>query len=294
MTHPDHRGRLDASSEPRGAASRTLSVAGFAWRLVGLDDELAAALDRRWGPFLGRDERAEATVVEVVDGGSGGWLPAAAPGEHYRLEPLAGAGPGVVSYAFAAASFDASRVRLALDREATEPAERSVDNVARWLVARRVLASDGMALHGAGIERGGRGWVFAGPSNAGKSTAVGFSAGARSLGDDFAVILPAGDRFAVAAVPFDNSERVSEAAPTTAAPLRGVLRLRKARRHALRRPPRGLGAATLAACAAFPWALADLAERMLDAAAAIERAGLVYDLEFARDAGFWELLDELD
>ena len=47
-----------------------------------------------------------------------------------------------------------------------------------------------LALHGAGVMREERAYLFVGPSRSGKSTAVRLSAPAISMGDDFAVVLP--------------------------------------------------------------------------------------------------------
>ena len=95
----------------------------------------------------------------------------------------------------------AGRFKVSVVETHAEPFGRVLDNVARYLVARMVSKRGGLALHGAGVLRGERGWIFAGPSGSGKSTASRLSAPSPSLGDDFAVVMPEGTGFATCALP---------------------------------------------------------------------------------------------
>jgi hypothetical protein len=58
------------------------------------------------------------------------------------------------------------------------------------------------------------------------------------------------------------------------------------------RPSGVLAQASLLACAAFPWALPDLAERLGGSVAAFAASGLFGHLHFALDPGFWPLLTD--
>jgi hypothetical protein len=254
-------------SPPLGPEGRTLRVGAFRVAFDGLDGDTALRLDRRWGGFLAPGATAEAdAVVRLFEAGPGVFLEARA-GEAYRLEAR---GSDVVSYHLAARRDEGERWRAAIASSSAEPRERVLDNLARLLVARVALRAGGFALHGAGVLRGGRAWVFAGPSRAGKSTAARLAAPDESLGDDFAVIVPQGAGFAVAAVPFDNREQA------------GVFRLVKSEEARVERLGGTVAVAALLACGAFPWALPDLVDGLLPAAEAIVRAGLFAELRFGR------------
>jgi hypothetical protein len=162
-----------------------------------------------------------------------------------------------------------------------------LENAVRLLVARMAVERGGFALHAAGVLRDGKAWLFAGPSGAGKTTAVRLSAPAPSLGDDYGVVLRRGSEWFAAAVPFDNSERVSASATEGLFPLAGVWRLHRAATPRIE-PQRGAtGSASLLACVAFHRALPDLAERVLSHVEALVRADRYHHLYFAPDPGFW-------
>ncbi len=286
------RARLAGLNRPEGSAARDLTIGVETIRFIDLSDAFAAALDARWGGFVAAAGTAEPRiVVRAVRGDGADWLPRWRPGESYRLEADAEAGPLVVrSYHFALGPEPTGAWRLAVEADGGEPLGRVLDNAARYLVARLAIEKGGLALHGAGVRRGGRAWVFAGPSGAGKSTAVRLSAPAVSLGDDLAVVLPIEGGWAAPALPFDNAEVAPRAPVRGLTPLAGVLRLFKAERHRVEHPSGVLSQASLLACAAFPWALPDLADRAGESVARLAASGLFSHLHFALDSGFWPLL----
>jgi len=227
-----------------------------------------------------------------VEGDGAGWLPPWRPGEGYRIEADAEGGALLVlSYHFALRPEGASGWRLAVTDTGAEPMGRVYDNVARYLVARLAIARGGLALHGAGVRRGRRAWIFAGPSRSGKSTAARLSAPAESLGDDFAVVLPNGPRWSTCALPFDNSERAPSDPPRGMFEVARVCRLFKAERHRVEEPSGVIAQASLLACNAFPWALPDVADRAGEAIARFAASGRYLHLHAAMDAGFWALLE---
>ena len=229
--------------------------------------------------------------MRAVRGDGSLWLPRWRPGESYKLEGDATGGPLVVrSYHFALGPEPTGSWRLAVSEQSDEPVGRILDNAARYLVARLAIENGGLALHGAGVRRGRRAWIFAGPSGAGKTTVMSLSAPAESLGDDFAVVLPFDGGWAAPALPFDNAEVAPIDPLRGLTPLASVLRLFKAERHGLWRPSGALAQASLLACAAFPWALPDLAARAGESVARIAASGLYGHLNFALDPGFWPLL----
>ncbi len=288
------RARLHSLDRSAGNASRDLTIGADTIRFVGLTDGLAAILDARWGGFLSAVGSAEASlVVRTVRGDGAGWLPRWRPGESYRLEADATAGPLVVrSYHFALVPELSGAWRLAVEEQDAEPVGRILDNAARYLAARLALLRGGLAVHGAGVRRGSRAWIFAGPSRPGKTTAVRLSATAESLGDDFAIALPFEGGWAAPALPFDNREVAPRDPVRGLTPLAGLWRLFQAKHHRVERPSGVMAQASLLACTAFPWALPDLADRTGESVAAIAASGIFGHLHFALDPGFWDLLSD--
>lgn len=281
--------RLDRSA---GSAERDLTIGNDTIRFQGLSDEFAATLDARFRGFLTAPGNPDAhIVVRTVRGDGSGWLPRWSPGESYRLEAEAGAGPLVVrSYHFALVPEISGAWRLAIEDQGVEPVGRILENATRYLVARLAVVRGGLALHGAGLLRGRQAFILAGRSGAGKSTAIRLSSPAKSLGDDFAVVLPFAGGWAAPALPFDNAEVAPPDPVRGLSPVAGVWRLFQAEHHRVERPSGVLAQASLLACAAFPWALPDLADRAGEAVAAIAASGLYGHLHFAPDPGFWPLL----
>jgi hypothetical protein len=288
------RARLHALDRSAGSAARDLTIGVDTIRFSGLTDGVAAILDARWGGFLAPTGIAEpAVAVRLVRGDGAGWLPRWRPGEGYRLEADAAGGPLVVrSYHFALVPEISGGWRLAVLEQDDEPVGRILDNAARYLVARLAIERGGLAVHGAGVRRQARAWIFAGPSGSGKTTATRLSAAAESLGDDFAIALPFEGGWAAPALPFDNSEVAPPHPVRGLTPIAGMWRLYKAQQHRVERPTGVMAQASLLACAAFPWALPDLAERAGESVAAIAASGMFGHLHFALDSGFWSLLSD--
>jgi hypothetical protein len=283
------RPRIAACDRPRGDRSRDLSIGPWRLRFEGLDAVLDESLAYRWGAFWGPAQGIESVTVRVVRGDGATWVPAGPPGERYRIEAETDAdGILVASYRFALATNRDRSWRLALEDAPQEPIPRLFENATRYLVARLAAEQGGVALHGAGIARNGRAWIFAGPSRSGKSTAIRLTQG-ESLGDDFAVVLPSVNGFSVPAVPFDNAETGVASSPP--APLAMILRLHQGPKPILTRPTGPMAHAALMACLAFPWALPDLSAKLDAAVAALVSGGRFGELTFAPDPSFWELLE---
>jgi len=286
------RARLARLDRSAGRAGRDLTIGTDTIRFQGLSDEFADVLDSRFRGFVAPPATGPAhLVVRTVRGDGLGWLPRWRPGDSYRLEAEAGGGPLVVrSYHFALVPEVSGAWRLAIEDRGAEPVGRVIENATRYLVARLAVARGGLALHGAGVLRGRQAFIFAGPSGAGKSTAIRLSSPARSLGDDFAVVLPVSGGWGTPALPFDNAGVAPPDPVRGLCPLAGVWRLFQAEHHRVERPSGVMAQASLLACAAFPWALPDLADRSGEAVAALAASGLFGHLHFAPDPGFWSLL----
>jgi hypothetical protein len=293
MSGNEVHARLLALSRPRGSERRYLRLAERIVLFEGLDRALATALERRWGGFLRSDSPADPIYrVRVFSAGSAGWL-SARPGEPYRMEALRDARRRVVaSHNFALCEEGGSGSwRLGMTDDSAEPAERMMDNASRFLAARLALERGGFAMHAAGVLHEGRAFIFAGPSRSGKSTAVRLSAGSRSLGDDFAVVVPDPAGWSAPASPFDNSERIEANPPAGMFPLAGVWRLYKAAETRVQRPTRGAAVASLMGCVAFPWALPEQTETLLARCEKLVSEGRFAHLLFTRDGDIWaELL----
>lgn len=291
MVDPSSVGERLGRAGPPGRAGRTLTIGPYRVTLAGLDDALAASLDRRWGGFLAPadDESGGRTAaLEIRDAGAAPWLPPR-PSGVYRLELLDDG--TVLSENFALArGGGAAPWRVAVSR-ASEPAERIVENACRIVLTDLVLEDGGMALHGAGVLHDRRAWLLAGKSRAGKSTAVGLMAPPGvSLGDDFALLWPRGEGWVAPAVPFDNSERVAGRPARGVFPLAGVWRLHQAEADRLERIAPPLAEASLLASVAFPWLFPERASELLARAQRLCAGGLFAHLHFRRDGDPWTVL----
>jgi hypothetical protein len=266
-----------------------LRVGPWLFRLHGLDAALAAALRVRWGPFV--SEGGEPSVeLGIVDAGPGTWLETE-PGEPYRLEAsVEGEALVVRSHHFVLAPETPRSWRLEIRSGGGERLDRLVENAVRYLVARAAIEAGGLAFHGAGVLLDGRAHLLLGPSRAGKTTAVSLLASAVSFGDDFAAAIPEEGSWVAPAVPFDNLERVPPERPTGSFELAGLWRLFQSPEDRVERPPPVLAASSLVTCAALPWAMPDLSERILENAASILRSVPYAHLHFAESSDLRRLL----
>ena len=285
--------RIRTLPRPGVGCVRDLKLARRVVRFEGLGRKLAVALERRWGGFFGTAQAAAPDLVlRVFERGLDRPVLKAVHGEIYRVERVdTGGVPLVASYHFATTPADdePDGWNVVLMPSAGEPTERMVDNVARYFAARIAVACGGFALHAAGVRRNGRAYLFAGPSRAGKSTAVALS-GAESLGDDFGIVVREGDEWLAAPLPFDNSERIDTVAAPPVVPLAGIWRLFQGAAAGVDRPPVGLGTASLMACAAFPWAIPELADPLLHNVQSYVSDGGFAHLTFAKGTDLWRHL----
>src|SRR5439155_7234693 len=108
------------------------------------------------------------------------------------------------------------------------PAEYTVEAALRLAVSLALPRRGGLLLHSSGVVERGRGFLFAGRSGAGKTTAVRLLAPRTPLGDDLIAILPDGAGFAARATPFAGE--YGPVAPRDA-PLARILFLEQAPEH---------------------------------------------------------------
>lgn len=172
------------------------------------------------------------------------------------------------------------------------PQPMVIENFLRILLAHRVLALGGVLLHSCGLVVEGRAYLFAGRSNAGKTTLAhkADSHGIRVLGDDINCLLPGDGGFLAHAVPFTGEfGRRQELRPDAVA-LAGVLLLEKGPelRVGPVRPSRAV-ASLLSGC---PFVNSDAAgfPLLMDALTALVDRTPMAHLTVAREDGFPEIM----
>ena len=296
VTAPENRReRLMALRSVPGKERRALRIGPWEIALSGLEADLASALDRRWGGFVGKLPVTDPSLtLELFRDDSGLALGPARPGEHYRLEADSEEDPLLVRSHFVACcpeDDDETLWRAGITKSTAEALDRTIENAVRYLVARLCVKAGGFALHGAGVLRDDRVHIFAGPSRSGKTTAVGLSPGATSLGDDFSVVIRVQGDWRTVAVPFDNAERAPATPPAGLFPIAAIWRLVRAQEHAVETLPPAQATATLMGCAAFPWAMPDLAEAVLEHVAAYVAGAAFGQLRFKRTPEFWSIIE---
>jgi hypothetical protein len=110
---------------------------------------------------------------------------------------------------------------------------------------------------------------------------------AKSLGDDFGLVLPDRGGWSAPAVPFDNSERVEHEPPAGLIPVAGIWRLYQATETRVESPPCGRAVASLTGCTAFPWAMPELSQRLLEHVERFVTDASFHHLHFTEDAALW-------
>lgn len=151
---------------------------------------------------------------------------------------------------------------------------------------------DAALVHSSGVVRGGRGFLFVGPSEAGKSTIADLSQDALVLNDEMNIVSHDPDGPRLHPSPFNGHYRRKQ--PGTA-PLTAILLPHKGPEHRLEAVGPGEAAAHVAAQVAPPVALDAVADRgttaaMLEVATRLVQAVPVRRMVFTRDAGFWPVV----
>lgn len=284
-------GRLYGANRSFGDSRRWLVLGHHGILIEGLDDELCATLERRWGGFLRRTAAGPPrATVRVFRAGPDLWLAAPQHCEVYRIEALNDpARRLVVSYHFGigAEAGPPPSWRIGITDQPDEPLERILENALRFVAAHLAVDEGGFAMHAAGVARDGRAFLFAGPSGAGKSTAVRLAAPATGLGDDFGLVVPTERGWMAPALPFDNAERIVHRPPGGPFSVAGIWRLYQASETRVEEPRADLAVASLMGCIAFPWAMPERSERLLEHAGRYVREGRYRHLYFTRETDLW-------
>jgi hypothetical protein len=165
-----------------------------------------------------------------------------------------------------------------------------VENVLRPLVARRLLAGDGLLVHSSAVVLDGRAFLLAGASGAGKSTlaAMALQAGHAVMSDDLNAVIGT----EVVPLPF-SGDLSRDVLCTTAAPLHAVVALEQGTHDDVRPLSRAQAVSLLVRCAPYVNRDAALGEALLDRAQAIASAAQTAVLTFRRDGEVWPILAAL-
>jgi hypothetical protein len=211
-----------------------IAVGGVVVRLAGLPPALAAVVRRRYAAFaLPAGGHAAVEIEVAVDG------PADVP-ESVIDETLDVERSCEVERQGGLVAVRGPRFEGTLDpatrrgRLVTQPALGPLDAMLRAALSLALVDHDGVVVHAAGVARGGRGFVFAGPSGAGKTTIgralSGWQAGAPTeangpggdvlLADELVVLRLDGAGVVAAGTPFWTGAAV-------AAPLAGLFLLER-------------------------------------------------------------------
>ena len=285
--------RIRSLEENLGSSSLRLRLGRRTIDLEGLDESLAAEMRRRWGGFVeDPDAGTRDQSVRFYRAGSETWIDHWAPGESYRVEAVGDEQhPLIASYHFCIErGNDPSIWRIGLSDDPDEPRPRIVENAVRVISTHLALDDGGFALHSACVLREGKAFHLAGPSNAGKSTASRLVSGAKSLGDDFGLIVRDESGWSSPALPFDNSERVESRPSSGFHPVAGVWRVHQADESRVEEPQGLVAGAELLSCAAFAWALPERSDELLEHVRSFAADGLFRRLYVALGRDLWPYL----
>ncbi len=156
--------------------------------------------------------------------------------------------------------------------------------------ALRARGGEGFLIHSAAVVADGRGFLFVGPSESGKSTAAVNSSHQHVLGDEMSLVEEGEDGLEVVGTLFNGTFK--EKRPGRA-PLAGILLLQQADRHAVAPAGRAEAVAALSAEIVPPVGLDEVpgdgtVPTMIEMAAGLLDRTEVLRLEFLPDPGFWQ------
>jgi hypothetical protein len=150
-------------------------------------------------------------------------------------------------------------------------------------------------IHSSGVIREGKGYLFLGASEAGKSTVAGLSRSFQIINDEITIADISGNVPMLRSTPYNGTFRDKQAG---SAPLAGIFILNKDTKHAVR-PAQGGSAVKLIASQIIPPVGLDqfMNSRdyliQVDIALELSRRIPLYNLHFAKDAGFWDEIEKI-
>jgi hypothetical protein len=260
----------------------------------GLSNPLADHMEHRYAAYLstargaGRPLRVEVLEAELDYFLEPGF---ASRREQYRvLTALDGEVFRTMSYRLAS-WIDLERLtgQVALGSGSLDPAPRALENFLRSAVAWLAQTNGGLFLHGASIVRGGRCFLFYGPTGSGKSTLAAMSTEGRVISDDLTLLLEGSAGMAAVGSPFRGT--YTEGEPVVGRfPVAGCYRLRKDSTTAVRPDDGGCFADILGN---LPYVVDQLQHRphLIDVIRSRVTGLPLRYLHFRKDADFWPAID---
>jgi hypothetical protein len=309
LTHPElFPARL--AGEPWGEESVTLDLPGGRFRVTGLSRDQALSLSDRFDMGEGRraKEDGENTASDPQTADREQRISDSANKRISELAIFRAAPSDFVAVDTRGWSYDLDldgaaiagmnlMARLGVARSAIWTCATGrdefwgvVENVLRPLVARRLLAGNGLLVHSSAVVLDGRAFLLAGGSGAGKSTlaAMALQAGHAVMSDDLNAVV--GDE--IVPLPFsgDLSREVLCATPS---PLHAVVALEQGTHDGVRPLSRAQAVSLLVRCAPYVNRDAALGEVLFDRAQAIACGARTAVLTFRRDGDVWPILAAL-
>lgn len=278
------------AGETWGTDRCDLELAGEMFRIEGLSELQLRGLVERYGPRLHEPSNRNdaAAVLQMFRAPASDFLPIDTRGWEYWVDLEWSEAGFALSGMRVMARVDAGHAGIWTCVE--DPAELSgiVENVLRPLLAARLLANGGLLVHSAAVD----GYLFAGRSGAGKSTIarLGLEAGLPVLSDDLNALVPDGEGFAIAPLPFTGDLEESDVS-NERAPLRAVLGLEKGDREELHPMTLAETISLLVRCAPYVNQDARRMPLLLDRASQIAAGAARGLLTFRRDGHVWPILD---
>jgi hypothetical protein len=284
---------FDRERPSLGERSLAIELGDLRLSFSGLDRELEARLDERYGPFRSGGPRGEGLRVGLFRAERDYFIqPAPEPEFNPVLLECEGDRVRYLGYRVAG-WFDVGpgSGQLLLARGPFEPAERAVENYIRAAVAWLAAARGGALVHAASAVHEGRGYLFYGESGAGKSTLAACNRRARVVSDDLSLVLPdpAGEPELVGS-PFRGTYEEGETV-VGRFPLVAGFRIVKDRHAEVRPVPRARALAELVGNLPF---VAEAFGRRPDLFDRLQRAFgslPLAHLHFRKDESYWDAIE---
>ncbi len=262
-----------------------LDIADYAIVLQTKSEAMAERLRSRYVDFLADEGDPVATITLNV-------IPGA---EFLELIP----GPWIIESAY---SDSGLTYRSYLEQGAVDWTTRQgyldmhpeahIENFLRVVYAWLCLQDGGLLLHAAGLIRDDAGYVFFGPSGAGKTTTTRLSADqSEILSDDLVILRCTGDECILHGVPFKGDYSDAPRA-NQRAPLKAIFRLKQDSAHYLEPLPHVTAVAELVASSPFIVRDLGLSQKLISVCQHIAKTVPVQLMHFRRDNGFWRVIDE--
>ena len=271
--------RADAFCVSEAGASRSVPYRFGETSLVfqSSDRTWLGYLDARYDAFRSTSKENtfildfESTTDRIPEGMTS---PLATYVEAHHIEPRPNGFLARTATASAIVDLDARRATLRGPRAAYP-----LDNLLRYLLP--ALSEQGVLFHGAALE----GVIACGPSGAGKSTLASL-AGKHALCDELCAVRsdPEG-HYRATSLPYWQARPGSTK-------LEGVLLLRHATRHRLRRISASEAIRRLSTQTLWPLEVSNAMERALDQFSGLVQSVPVFELAFAKEASAWDFIEE--